>query len=213
LSAAAITAKQVELRATESRFVLHTPHGAIAIALPLPGRHNVLNALAAATIAAALEIPLATIKAGLEGAQHVKGRLVRHDSRAGWSLIDDSYNANPGSTAAAIATLTLEAGPAWLVLGDMKELGADAEKLHADIGLLAKKSGVERLYTVGALARAASLAFGAGAHHHTDQTALIAALRADLQSGVRCLVKGSRSSAMDRVVAALLHDNGDAHAA
>lgn len=213
LSSAAITAKQVELRATESRFMLHTPHGSIAITLPLSGRHNVLNALAAASIAIALEIPLATIKAGLEGAQHVKGRLVRHDSRAGWSLIDDSYNANPGSTAAAIATLTLEPGDAWLVLGDMKELGVDAEKLHAEIGALAKKSGIARLYTVGPLARAASLAFGAGAQHFADQEALIAALRSELQPGVRCLIKGSRSSAMDRVVAALLHDNGDAHAA
>jgi len=211
--AADVTAEDIVL-GTESRFTLVAPQGRMDVVLPLTGRHNVMNALAAASIACALDVPLATIKTGLEQAEHVKGRLVRHDLPGGWSVIDDSYNANPGSTAAAIAALTLEAGEAWLVLGDMKELGPAAERLHGEIGALAKRSGIARLYTVGPLARKASEFFGPGAKAFTDQTALISALMADLKPGVRCLIKGSRSSAMDRVVSALLPSGGgDAHAA
>lgn len=206
-----------EIRAlgAASDFVLNTPQGATEVMLPLAGRHNVMNALAAASIACALGVPLATIREGLEQAPTVAGRLLRYVTRAGWTLIDDSYNANPGSTAAAIATLALEAGQPWLVLGDMAELGPDAERLHGEIGTLARRSGIARLYTVGRLSRAASAAFGAGAEHFADQPALVAALRAALKPGVVCLVKGSRSSAMDRVVAALLgHDGGgERHAA
>ncbi|GAP67165.1 UDP-N-acetylmuramoyl-tripeptide--D-alanyl-D-alanine ligase [Mizugakiibacter sediminis] len=206
-----------EIRAlgAASDFVLNTPQGAIEVMLPLAGRHNVMNALAASAIACALDVPLATIREGLEQAPTVAGRLLRHTTRAGWTLIDDSYNANPGSTAAAIATLALEAGLPWLVLGDMAELGPEAERLHAEIGTLARRSGIARLYTVGRLSRTAAAAFGAGAEHFADQSALIAALRAALKPGVVCLVKGSRSSAMDRVVAALLgHDGGgERHAA
>ena len=82
-----------------SQFSLLTPAGRIEVNLPLPGRHNVLNALAAATLALAFDAPLAAIKQGLETAAPVAGRLIRHTMTGGWSLIDDSYNANPGSTA------------------------------------------------------------------------------------------------------------------
>ena len=196
-----------------SRFRLHTPQGSVDIDLPLAGRHNVSNALAAATIAQALDVPLALIQAGLEQAPVVAGRLVRHETAAGWTLIDDSYNANPGSAVAAIDTLVLQPGEGWLVLGDMKELGADASALHARIGAQARTAGVRRLYATGELSRAAVLAFGDGGRHFSGQADLIDALRADLRDGVCCLVKGSRSSAMDRVVAALLGAEGDSHAA
>ncbi|HSS05842.1 MAG TPA: cyanophycin synthetase, partial [Rhodanobacteraceae bacterium] len=134
---------------------------------------------------------------------------------SGAILIDDSYNANPGSFAAAIATLAAEPGETILVVGDMAELGPDAERLHAHIGALAKASGIQHLHAVGRLSRAAASSFGTGATHHADQPALIAALRSDLRAGVTALVKGSRSSAMDRVVSALLDDGngGERHAA
>ena len=196
-------------------FMLHTPAGHTSVALAQPGRHNVMNALAAAAIATALDVPLVTIRAGLEAAPAVAGRLVRRKHASGAMLIDDSYNANPGSFAAAIATLAAEPGETILVMGDMAELGADAERLHADTGALAKRSGIRRLHAVGRLSRAAAEAFGAGATHYADQPALIAALRGDLHSGVVALIKGSRSSAMDRVVSALLDDGngGERHAA
>ena len=101
-----------------------------------------------------------------------------------------------------------EAGEGWLVLGDMRELGAGAAQLHAQSGELAMRSGVARLFTVGELARASAEAFGAGAEHFADQPALIAAIASQVRAGVTVLVKGSRGSAMDRVVRALLDGAG-----
>lgn len=206
--------------AEQSHFALITPAGNTDVALPLAGRHNVMNALAAAAIAHALDVPLNAIKRGLETAPEVKGRMQRHAMAGGWILIDDSYNANPGSTAAAISTLASEPGESWLVLGDMRELGVDAAALHAGIGTLARENGIARLYAVGDLAAAAARAFGSDARHFADQAALSAALAADVHSGVRVLVKGSRGSAMDRIVRALLgsagksaKDGGARHAA
>lgn len=201
----------------DGRFRLLTPGGGIDVALPLPGRHNVMNALAASAAALALGVPLATIKAGLEAAPNVAGRLLRRTHSSGAIVIDDSYNANPGSFAAAIAILADEPGQRLLVMGDMGELGTDASRLHAEIGALAKRNGIQRLLGVGRLSRAAVDAFGPGATHYDDQIALIEALRGELRAGVVALVKGSRSSAMDRVVHALVEDangNGGArHAA
>ena len=200
---AEVRADILDARVDGSRFVLRTPQGDAEVALPLPGRHNVANALAAAAIALALEVPLATIVAGLQQASAVTGRLVGTALPGGGTLLDDSYNANPGSMAAAIDTLALADGERWLVLGDMAELGADARALHAGIGVLAHERGIERLFAVGPLGAATVAAFGPGARHFEDQPALIAALRAQLHAGVTCLVKGSRSAAMERVAAAL----------
>ncbi|MGN6518871.1 MAG: UDP-N-acetylmuramoyl-tripeptide--D-alanyl-D-alanine ligase [Dokdonella sp.] len=203
--------------AAEGRLRLLAPAGAIEIASPLQGRHNVMNVLAAATIALALGVPPATIKAGIEAAPTVAGRLARRTHASGAVVIDDSYNANPGSFAAAIATLAAERGERVLVMGDMAELGSDAERLHADIGALARRSGIQRLRAVGRLSRVAVDAFGAGAAHFASQAELVDALRAELRAGVVLLVKGSRSSAMDRVVLALGGDEdgngGERHAA
>lgn len=214
-SAVEVGAAGLALAAAGSHFRLMTPAGAVAVRLPLPGRHNVHNALAAAAVATALDIPLADIVAGLETASAVPGRLVRRAMAGGWTLIDDTYNANPGSAAAAIAVLALSGGETWLVFGDMAELGAGAEALHAAVGAQARAAGIGRLFTVGRLSRAASAAFGDAGAHFDDQAALIAALRDALHAGVTCLVKGSRSSGMERVVAALTGNTagGPPHAA
>jgi UDP-N-acetylmuramoyl-tripeptide--D-alanyl-D-alanine ligase len=181
--------------------------GRAAVDLPLPGRHNVMNALAAAALALAAGASLQQIADGLAGASAVAGRQVAHRLPGGALLIDDSYNANPGSVAAAISTLAAHAAEGretFLVLGDMKELGADAERLHAQVGEQARQAGVMHLFTVGPLSAAASRAFDAGAQHFDDTESLAEVLRAGLSSRAVCLVKGSRSSAMERVVAALL---------
>jgi UDP-N-acetylmuramoyl-tripeptide--D-alanyl-D-alanine ligase len=193
----------VEQRVDGSRFVLSTPQGDAEVALPLPGRHNIANALAATAVALALQVPLDTIVAGLEQVPGVAGRLRRETMAGGWTLIDDSYNANPSSMAAAIDTLLLAGGERWLVLGDMAELGADARALHADIGARARERGVDRLFAVGPLGAATVEAFGADGAHFDDKATLIAALQAQLHAGVTCLVKGSRSAGMEQVVAAL----------
>lgn len=196
----------IEQRVDGSRFVLSTPHGDAEVALPLPGRHNIANALAAAAVALALEVPLDTIVAGLEQVPGVAGRLRREVTMGGWTVIDDSYNANPSSMMAAIDTLLLADGERWLVLGDMAELGADAQALHAGIGMRARERGVDRLFAVGPLGAATVEAFGVGGEHFDDKPALIAALQAQLHVGVTCLVKGSRSAGMEQVVAALGSD-------
>jgi len=198
-----IGADILEQRIDGSRFVLSTPQGDVEVDLPLPGRHNIANALAATAIALALGVPLDTIAAGLQQAAAVPGRLSREAMPGGWTLIDDSYNANPGSVGAAIDTLALAAGERWLVLGDMAELGANASALHADIGRLARERGIERLFAVGPLSAAAVTAFGANGIHFTEQAALVDALRTQLHIGVTCLIKGSRSAGMDRVTVAL----------
>jgi UDP-N-acetylmuramoyl-tripeptide--D-alanyl-D-alanine ligase len=162
-----------------------------------------MNALAAAAAAIALNISSAQIAAGLENLQAVAGRLVQVRGLAGSVLLDDTYNANPGSLAAALQVLIAMPGRPWLVLGDMGELGSQAVELHAEAGRQARAHGVERLYTVGDLSRHAAEAFGAGAWHFPDMDSLIARLQQDIGAGVVVLIKGSRSSRMERAVAAL----------
>jgi UDP-N-acetylmuramoyl-tripeptide--D-alanyl-D-alanine ligase len=212
---AEIGATGIVLDATGSRFTLKTPVGEAAVQLPLPGRHNVANAAAAAALALAVDVPLDTIVAGLQDAEAVGGRLLRHESPEGWVLIDDSYNANPASALAAVATLALQSGERWLVLGNMGELGPDAAAFHAGIGRAAREQGIARVYVVGELAAHAAEAFGGDAHVSADQATLIEALRRDLHAGVSVLVKGSHASHMENVVAALLGDDkgDDGHAA
>ncbi|WP_066097981.1 UDP-N-acetylmuramoyl-tripeptide--D-alanyl-D-alanine ligase [Xanthomonas massiliensis] len=192
-----------------SRFVLVAPEGEAEVALHLPGRHNVGNALAAASLALAAGIPLADVAAGLGDARPVAGRQAAHVLRSGAVLVDDSYNANPGSLAAAIDTLAAAGGQAWLVLGDMRELGPDAPALHAEAGRHARRAGIARLYALGPLAAAAAAAFGEGGRAFESHDALARALGDELHAGVRCLVKGSRGSAMDKIVSALLARDGD----
>ncbi|TCV93834.1 UDP-N-acetylmuramoyl-tripeptide--D-alanyl-D-alanine ligase [Luteibacter rhizovicinus] len=209
-----IGADIVELRMDGTHFVLSTPHGDADVELPLAGRHNVSNALAAAAIACALDVPMETIVAGLENVPRVTGRLNPERMAGGWTLIDDSYNANPGSTAAAIDTLSLARGERWLVMGDMAELGPDAATLHSAIGEMARERGIDRLLATGPLSAAAVAAFGHGGQHFANQAELIGAVCAQIHEGVTCLVKGSRSAGMERVVAAIKkHAEGASDAA
>lgn len=213
------TAREVVTDADGSRFVLVLPDGHATLRLAMPGRHNVRNALAAAAIGHALGLDVASIAAGLAAARPVAGRQVAHVLGNGAVLVDDSYNANPGSLAAAIDTLAAAGragcgGQAWLVLGDMRELGADAAALHAQAGAQARAAGIARLYTLGALSAHAAQAFGEDARRFDAHAALADALAADLRAGVRVLVKGSRGSAMERVVQALLQrEAGDGRGA
>ena len=202
-SRAEVGADIVEQRFDGSFFVLSTPEGDAEVNLPLPGRHNIANALAASALALALAVPLESIVAGLEQASGVSGRLQCTAMPGDWILVDDSYNANPASVGAAIDTLRLAQGEHWLVLGDLGELGDAARELHADIGQRARAAGIAHLFAVGPLSVAAVEAFGDGAQHFSDKPALLAALKARLHAGVICLVKGSRAAAMDEVVRAL----------
>ncbi|MEJ5206975.1 UDP-N-acetylmuramoyl-tripeptide--D-alanyl-D-alanine ligase [Denitratimonas sp. CY0512] len=217
-ASAEVVAEAVEEGEHGSRFLLRSPWGQVWIELPLPGRHQISNALAAATLAMAAGASLQDVSEGLMQARGVPGRQQPHQLSSGALLLDDSYNANPGSVAAAIALLATQAkardAQAWLVLGDMRELGPGAAVLHAEVGQRAREAGLARVLSVGEMSRHAVQAFGVGGEHFADQAALVQRLRGLLAPDVVCLVKGSRGSRMDRVVAALTGvGEEDGHAA
>ncbi|MDH4106922.1 MAG: UDP-N-acetylmuramoyl-tripeptide--D-alanyl-D-alanine ligase [Gammaproteobacteria bacterium] len=200
-----VRASDVRPTAAGSAFTLHMPGSAERVELPLAGRHNVVNACAAAAVAYALDIRPEQVVAGLQAARPVGGRLRRLAGIGGCTLYDDSYNANPASVIAAAEFLGSQPGENWLVLGDMAELGAAAAEMHADVGRRASGAGVSRLFATGPMSRHAVEAFGARGEWFETVEGLTEALRcaagASPPAGV--LVKGSRSSRMERVVAAL----------
>ncbi|WP_096085338.1 UDP-N-acetylmuramoyl-tripeptide--D-alanyl-D-alanine ligase [Agaribacterium haliotis] len=178
----------------------------IAVKLNVPGLHLVENALAAAACAFALGVSAEHICQGLAAYNGEPGRMQL--SRVGQaSLVDDSYNANPASLKAAIDYLCKQ-DSALLVLGDMAELGENAEEIHREVGLYAKTSGITDLYAVGAFADDYCDGFGRGAKHFMNHKDLVLALLERLHEAPTILVKGSRSSAMDRVCQALLQEGG-----
>lgn len=190
---------------------LYTPKGEIEIQLPLLGRHNVMNALAATAVTIALDVSLHSIKQGLENVKPAPGRLQLHVLSNGAKVIDDTYNANPSSMTAAIHTLAEMSGNKILVLGDMKELGTDTKTLHANIGKKALEEGINHLFTFGELTKETSTAFGKNAEHFTDRDQLIGALQNHLIKGNIILVKGSRSMAMEKIIARLLPNYEHTH--
>ncbi|MFT5447680.1 MAG: UDP-N-acetylmuramoyl-tripeptide--D-alanyl-D-alanine ligase [Gammaproteobacteria bacterium] len=174
--------------------------------LQLFGVHNAANAAAAAAAALAMGVDANCIQRGLEATAPVEGRLRLFTNSRGTSVIDDTYNANPHSLRAALAVLAERKGTRWLVLGDMAELGPDADDFHAQAGIQAREAGVHRLFAVGDLSRLCVEAFGKGAHHYPDRDALCEALNESLVGDESVLVKGSRSMAMDAVVQRLLRE-------
>lgn len=189
---------------------LQTPSGDVAFRLPLPGRHNVMNALAASAVAVALELSPETIARGLSSMQAVGGRWQPCRGLQGARLIDDTYNANPGSLAVALELLANSRDECWLVLGDMGELGAAGEALHRQMGEQARDAGLRYLFALGSLASAAAEAFGAGGEVFESLDDLVSCLREQLHPSVTLLVKGSRAMRMERVIDALREHNGEA---
>ncbi len=187
-------------------FGLVTPDWTREVSLALIGRHQVGNALAAAGAAWALGVEADAIVRGLAAVRPMAGRLRSLPGRGGSRLIDDSYNANPGSMRAAIDLLAGVGGRRILAIGGMAELGADSRRLHAEIGAYARGHGIDALYATGDDTRATVETFGDGARHFADRTALLAALRGELDAHCTVLVKGSRSAAMDEVVAGLCEE-------
>jgi UDP-N-acetylmuramoyl-tripeptide--D-alanyl-D-alanine ligase len=198
-----------QLDAGGSTIHLKTPYGGISMRLSLLGRHNVLNALAASSASLAAGVSLADIQTGLEKLKSVSGRLEVKRGRNGARVLDDTYNANPGSLAAGVEVLKAASGERVLVLGDMGELGEAARDIHRRVGLLAKSLGIEHLYAVGELTHDAVEAFGQGAQHFDNHEALINSLRNDLHDGMTVLVKGSRLMKMERVVAGIVADDSN----
>lgn len=182
-----------------------TPLGPVQYSLPIAGWHNVKNSLAALSCALAAGVPLSAVAQGLSAFEAVKGRSSAQLLSLGErriTLIDDSYNANPDSVGAAIEVLASLPAPRLLVLGDMGEVGNQGPQFHAEAGALARRRGVDVLFTLGNLSVSAATAFGEG-RHFGDMDALQQAVQAQLEGVASILVKGSRFMKMERVVAAI----------
>lgn len=181
------------------------------LSLGVMGRHNVANAAAASAAIIAAGFPLALAVSGLEQFTPVKGRMCPMKGAQGSTVIDDSYNANPGSVKAAVDLLTSLPGKHLLLLGDMAELGESEAAQHADVGSYAAQKGTDRLMAVGALSLHTVEAFNATAGtqggHFDTRDQLVDAVRLLLEPGMTVLVKGSRSAGMEKVVAELVEGN------
>jgi UDP-N-acetylmuramoyl-tripeptide--D-alanyl-D-alanine ligase len=183
-----------------------TPLGNDVVQLAVPGEHNIMNALAAATVALALNISLNDITKGLNKFGGVSGRLATLYTPGGARIINDTYNANPLSLKAAMHVLVASEADTWLVLGDMAELGDEKEELHRKAGEQARDLGVKHLLATGDLARLAVQSFGQGALFFEDRQQLIDKLEQGITGNSVVLVKGSRSMAMEQIVDALLDE-------
>jgi UDP-N-acetylmuramoyl-tripeptide--D-alanyl-D-alanine ligase len=202
-AAADFYASNIQLHSTGiTSFNLHMRSESIIINLDLLGEHNIVNALAASAAAVAAGASLEQLKRGLEKVQPVSGRL-KTIVRTGQTVIDDTYNASPGSVKAAIDVLAGFKGVRCLVLGTMGELGEIASSSHREVALYAREKGIEQLVVVGEYAELAVEAFGDGGCAYAEMNQLL--LEFDvLTSASVILIKGSRSARMEQVVDALL---------
>lgn len=212
---AAIRAESIQTGGIAVSFDLVTPAGTGAVTLPVAGRHNVPNALAAAAAAYALDIPLATIVAGLTSFSPAAGRMEAQQLGDGITLIRDTYNANPLSMAAALVALDEIGGSGQRValLADMLELGETSGDLHRELG--AKAAGhLDLLVTLGEEgAKIAAGAKDAGMPAEqviacTTHDEAAAALTRRLRPGDRVIIKGSRGMQTEKVAAALCEHYG-----
>ena len=171
------------------------------------GDHMIQNALAALAVAYALKVDVSVAAKGLSSFHPVKGRLSPINVN-GFTVWDDSYNANPRSVEAAIQAVGEQKGEKWLVLGALAELGDSAESAHAEIGACALKNNFDRVFAIGPLAERVvehDGLFGT-AYKKTDMDVLISDLQNDIKDGLHILVKGSRSAGMEKVIEALQSD-------
>ncbi|MGI5454389.1 UDP-N-acetylmuramoyl-tripeptide--D-alanyl-D-alanine ligase [Streptomyces sp. CA-249302] len=184
-------------------FTLRTAHASVPVTLPLVGAHQALNASAAAAAGLAAGVPLDVAAAALATASLSKWRMEPRALACGATLLNDSYNANPDSTRAALDALAaVEGGRRIAVLGEMLELGADSEAEHRAIGRYAARRA-DVVLAVGEAAR--PIADGAGEQAVTpaDRDAAVDWLRGQLAAGDVVLVKASRGAHLDEVAAAL----------
>jgi len=205
---AAVRADRVRLHGLDgSSFTLSTPRGKAEVYLRLPGHHSISNALAAAAVALEFEFDAAAVASALHGFIPPSRRMNILTGRNGATVIDDSYNASPGSMQAALEVLRLAPRGSLrvAVLGDMLELGDHAEQAHDEIGSLAGKTA-DILIAVGEYAprmvqsarRAGLAAERALVVEGADEA--VAALTPWLNAQTQVLVKGSRGMRLERVV-------------
>jgi UDP-N-acetylmuramoyl-tripeptide--D-alanyl-D-alanine ligase len=196
----------------QSRFILSTPLGEAEAMLPMPGRHNLMNALAASAVATCFEIGAQEIASALRSvvAPHMRGEVL--DFAAGFTVVDDSYNSNPRSLSQMVRTIA-EAGSGArrriVIAGEMLELGPESAQLHKDAGREMALLKIDSVWGVRGMAseiiggaREAGMSEDATRFFESAEEAA-AALSGELREGDLVLVKGSRGVRTDKIVSLL----------
>lgn len=202
-NAADIQALDIQTTGVGSHFMVRLDDICHFVSLPLPGQHNIANALAAIAVCRALGVETDVIVKGLGKMQPVKHRLHPRQAINQALIIDDTYNANPSSFEQALKTLASFPGEPWLVLGDFGELGPDSKKIHQQMGQDAKQAGITRLLAIGPQSQLAVEVFGEGATHFDSLASLQQFLHDQLAPHINCLIKGSRFMQLDKLADAL----------
>lgn len=185
----------------------HTPQGDMEVFIPIPGEHNVYNAMAATCVAEQLGLSMDEIKCGIAAASTISGRTNLIHTK-GMTVIDDCYNANPVSMKASLDVLSKAGGRKIAVLGDMGELGENEQQLHYEVGTYAGTLPIDLLFCVGTLS--GKLAEGAKKQnpaltvkHYGTREEMTEELLATVKEGDAVLVKASHFMEFPKVVAAL----------
>jgi UDP-N-acetylmuramoyl-tripeptide--D-alanyl-D-alanine ligase len=176
-----------------------TDIGSVSVSIPIPGNHNISNALAASALARAFEISLHDIKHGLENFKPALRRLQYFKGLNDSTIIDDSYNANPVASMAAIDLLALHNGKKIMVFADMLELGTDSQHFHTLIGEYAKKNHIDYLFTYGKQSLATQQAFSGKGEHFANKQELATTLAQQLDAQTLVLIKGSNGMHLEDV--------------
>ncbi|HEV2915494.1 MAG TPA: UDP-N-acetylmuramoyl-tripeptide--D-alanyl-D-alanine ligase [Pyrinomonadaceae bacterium] len=208
-----VTATEIETAELgHSRFLLRTPLGQAEAMLPMPGRHNLMNALAAAAVATCFEMGAEEIARAYATvvAPHMRGEVL--DFAAGFTVVDDSYNSNPRSLSQMVRTVAearAKAARRIVVAGEMLELGPESAPMHAEAGREMARCGIDVVWGVRDLAREivrgareAGLSSEATRFFESADEAA-RALLSEVRAGDLVLIKGSRGVRTDKVVAAL----------
>ncbi len=211
---AQVRALRVKAGGLGTSFNLALPRAQTRVDLKIPGAFMVSNALAAAAVGYYIGLGAEEIKAGLEKFQPVRGRMTILETANGIHIIDDTYNANPESMKAALATLKKlkKNKRSVFVIGDMLELGDQAESLHHKIGAVAVRSGITRLYSTGAFAdNVAAGARSKNMNPHNIFTGgkqeILEELKCWLKPDDWILIKGSRGMRMEDIVEGLMNED------
>lgn len=186
------------------RLTIHTPQGAFDTRIPIPGTHNVYNALAAAAAGTRLGLTIAEIKAGIEQARTIDGRTNLIENH-GMTIIDDCYNANPVSMKASLDILATAEGRTVAVLGDMGDLGENERTLHYEVGRHAAEKKIDVLFCAGTLIEETARAVrehhpACDVHVFASRDEMLKELLPFLQEGDSILVKASHFMEFPEVV-------------
>lgn len=168
--------------------------------LNVHGAHNAQNALAAITLAIAAGVSAEQACFSLSGFKGVNGRQQFLKGLNDSLIINDTYNANPDSLAAAVKVVCSLEGKAWLALGDMAEMGDESQHLHRKAVKAAKESGIKKFFALGEMSCKAADSFSEKGYCFEEHDEMANFIATKLHQGINLLVKGSRSAAMEKVV-------------